>query len=560
VAADDIKKFSRIHAARPEGHSATEKQRLLQALALELMKAQTTILNDSSGYIYERLERAAGARIQVPAFLQQVEDLTGLLVRRKGEPYEFAHKSFQEYLAAVEIKEARLVDLLFDELADPWWEGTVRFYATQAEDASALLTKLLGVGTVSTLALAHECLQEGAKVCPEVRQAVESQVDGGLEFKGTEFRKLAGEVKLTGRLKRMIRLDDDRHIDLGYITCGEYQLFIDDMHRLRSHYQPDHWASNQFTPDKANQPIVGVRASDALEFCRWLSARYAKMGIRYRLPNLEEADLLEVPNDAVGYWCQTDSCITYGIDPGQRELWKEKVRSALNLDRNHLSPQALDLDPNGYFAPDFDKAVNQVLDRVLDRVISDILAHPLDPEIDHARDHAIAFALGRAIDEDRALGLAARDPRIFARPRDKTRTRDRARTFDRVLDHARVRYLAPTADRTLDDRFNDVASARLSLLVLAALFLLLPADRVGIVARLAMILQRAKMALRHLEYREIPAKLQTRTDSNVEQWQNEVINFYAFLVLVDERQNGNLPAWGSIRILSERVAEPSSAA
>jgi len=205
---------------------AAQKQRVLQVLALGLMEAKTRsfTLDEGSRHIRDRLARVAGPELAGQAFLKQAEDLSGLLVQREVEVYEFAHKSFQEYLAAVEIKAANLADYLLDKLSDPWWEETVRLYAVQANDASSLLGAILSNPTVAGLALAYECLEEGAEVQPDIRQELVNRVEAGLESSDPETAKLAAQVKLAQRLKRLTPLDNRSFIDTGYITCAEYQL------------------------------------------------------------------------------------------------------------------------------------------------------------------------------------------------------------------------------------------------------------------------------------------------------------------------------------------------
>lgn len=101
------------------------------------------------------------------------------------------------------------------------------------------------------------------------------------------------------------RIDENTYIDDTLVTCAEYQLFIDEMREQGKYYQPDHWTSYQFSAGQALEAILGVRYSDAENFCEWLNKREVKTW-RYRLPNQREGNnhlirFLGVKTS--GYWC-----------------------------------------------------------------------------------------------------------------------------------------------------------------------------------------------------------------------------------------------------------------
>jgi predicted NACHT family NTPase len=56
--------------------------------------------------------------------LQQIEQISELLVQREPEEFEFAHLSFQEFLAAKEIVRRRQEDLLVSHFGEDWWNIT----------------------------------------------------------------------------------------------------------------------------------------------------------------------------------------------------------------------------------------------------------------------------------------------------------------------------------------------------------------------------------------------------------------------------------------------------
>jgi len=100
------------------------------------------------------------------------------------------------------------------------------------------------------------------------------------------------------------RIDEDTYIDDTLVTCVEYQLFIDEMREQGKYYQPDHWTSYQFSKGQAKTPILGIRPTDAREFCKWLSD-HERSGWLFRLPKTEEKNIFGLSNhnlDKFAYW------------------------------------------------------------------------------------------------------------------------------------------------------------------------------------------------------------------------------------------------------------------
>jgi len=171
----------------PIALSADQKQSVLQALALAMMRHNTRKFTPAQALalIKAKLARVSTESIEVEVFLQRVKDVSGLFISKEQEGvYEFAHLSFQEYLAAVEIKESNQGKLLIEVMGQPeklsWWAETIRLYAAQT-DVTNLLRAALQKPTVPALTLAYDCLEEGKSVEPSVRQQLEEMLEAGLE-------------------------------------------------------------------------------------------------------------------------------------------------------------------------------------------------------------------------------------------------------------------------------------------------------------------------------------------------------------------------------------------
>lgn len=187
----------------------------------------------------------------------------------------------------------------------------------------AWLLAALEKHTVVSLSIALGCLNEGKSLDPEVRKQLEDLLEDGLGSADSEMMELAAGVRLANRLKSLVRLDEKRHIDQSYITCAEYQLFIDEKRKDGQFFQPDHWTTERFGIDMAKRPITGVRASDAQEFCKWLTQRDRPQEFKYRLPNISEAEEHLTAEKQVGCWCNDGGkYVIVGIESEQL-TWQE---------------------------------------------------------------------------------------------------------------------------------------------------------------------------------------------------------------------------------------------
>lgn len=172
----------------PDSLTASQKQSVLQDLALVLMYLKTRSFKLSpkvDSIIQNRLASVSSNASTSTEFLKEIREVSGLLIAKEEGTYEFAHLSFQEYLASVEIRKSNnLQQLLIKALQDSqqlsWWSETIRLYAAQG-DSSGIIRAAIQASTADALALAFDCLEEGERVDPGVRQELETLLDQGLE-------------------------------------------------------------------------------------------------------------------------------------------------------------------------------------------------------------------------------------------------------------------------------------------------------------------------------------------------------------------------------------------
>ncbi|WP_392530184.1 NACHT domain-containing protein [Nostoc sp. C117] len=168
----------------PDSLTATQKQAVLQVLALRLMQQNTREFKISDGVSLSKdiLVMVAGSGVKPEEFFQQVGDISGLLVEKELGVYEFAHLSFQEYLAAVQIKESNQESLLIANIKESWWAETIRLYAAQSNATNLIRTVLaMPSPSVEAMALAYDCSEEGLSIDSDVRQQLEKRLEADLE-------------------------------------------------------------------------------------------------------------------------------------------------------------------------------------------------------------------------------------------------------------------------------------------------------------------------------------------------------------------------------------------
>jgi hypothetical protein len=270
--------------------SATENKAVLQVLAWHLMQQEKTQFTPEQGeqWIQDILERCRKDRELSPKkFWEEILDIAGLLVEKEVGIYEFSHQTFQEYLAALHIKEQGQEALLLEKLSNDRWQEVICFYAALG-NATNLINAALDNPTPYTLKLANRCKNEAR----DVDQQTLTRLDNGLLTLPLSELALSAEVRLDQRFRRnFMPIDDHRLIDQGYITWGEYQLFLEDQATGQFHSQA---TILRIDPGKLHQPATGIAFEDARWFCAWLVGQanlYTTddTGVYdYRLPTEEE--------------------------------------------------------------------------------------------------------------------------------------------------------------------------------------------------------------------------------------------------------------------------------
>lgn len=325
--------------------STREKQKILQIIAYKMMEEE---LREIKSIHAKELIKMYFKNITITPeqFLESAEG-AGIL-GKLGENYSFAHRSFQEYLAAVHIKDTHQSQHLLRYLSNSWWHETIIVYCAQADPMPIMEACLKGghlAKSAVDLALDLYMEREVQKNVAQVPSKIRERFDQAMILATEDEKDLELQYKIANTLlirrKEGLAPDDEIPVeepvkDSSFITCVEYQLFLDQSgdHTRR----PDHWQHDRFSGGQGLHPVLGVRPSDANAFCKWLSAQESGPW-RYRLPTFEEAKDISVRQVNTGYWID-DSSNDGNTD---RFVWsREELHPSyiLNQDRvNDLSDQ-----------------------------------------------------------------------------------------------------------------------------------------------------------------------------------------------------------------------------
>ncbi|NER99273.1 MAG: NACHT domain-containing protein [Symploca sp. SIO1B1] len=535
--------------------SATQKQSVLQVLALALMQKKTRefALLEGVFLIQGKLAEVAGAA-NSQKFFEQIKDVSGLLVEKELGVYEFAHLSFQEYLAAVQLKETNHEKLLIGNINNPWWAETIRLYASQTNASSLIRTVLaLPSPSVEALALAYDCLEEGLSVYPEVKRQLDERMEADLGKLMTEGFQLAANVLLSRRLKNLVRIEENVEIDLSYITYAEYQLFIDDKRQAGKNRQPDHWQNYRFPPGDAQKPITGIRASDAEEFCEWLTQQQSALGFRYRLPTLEEAEENPATEQQIGCWCNDEGRkVIVGVEATQLQNWhsnltgviilkgvfkrnnlKRNFNFVLNSDFNQVLNRNLNRSLNYVLKRNLKRVLNHNFNRVLNhnfnRVLNEILNNDLNPNLNRNLNQVLNNNLNRDLNYVLSLDFYGKLNRKFNLDLYGKLNRELNRDLNHVL-----------YERIEANEASDFLILYFPLLCLIVIYhVLLVAYKAA--SQNKEVLKQINLS--HQKSETIGRKYQQKIDA--------IYPLYVYLVLQDERLAGRIPAWEGIRIVRE---------
>jgi hypothetical protein len=149
---------------------AADSQAVLRGVALEMVQSNSTWVSWSrlQTLVQQYLGQVTEIPIDSADFVKQMVQVSEILIEREPERYEFAHLSFQSYLAATQVKQLPQGEtLLLQHWTQTWWRETILLYAAQVNPGRLIqLACRLGAEAAT---LAHACLLETTRsVSPDV--------------------------------------------------------------------------------------------------------------------------------------------------------------------------------------------------------------------------------------------------------------------------------------------------------------------------------------------------------------------------------------------------------
>ena len=191
-----------------------ECQQILQKLALYMLQHNYARIPGKE--LSEKLRTHLSSledSVKVEDFLDKVVKVSELLVEREPDEYEFSHLSFQNYLAATEIKQGNKETLLFENWNKSSWEEPILLYASQI-NPSKLIRKLCEIGEPDAVELAYNCFQESPR-------KIDSLVDAELQKLANDLQVLRYKDLENYLKKRNWREADNETYRLMITTVGK---------------------------------------------------------------------------------------------------------------------------------------------------------------------------------------------------------------------------------------------------------------------------------------------------------------------------------------------------
>jgi len=121
------------------------KQFLIRGIAWTLHQNHTSVISHANfDETISLTGNDRGLRIDASAFREEVVDRSELIVTNLDGDYEFKHRAFQDYFAALEISShAGAIDLIVENFLDPWWEQAIFFACGLHPESADFLNKIM---------------------------------------------------------------------------------------------------------------------------------------------------------------------------------------------------------------------------------------------------------------------------------------------------------------------------------------------------------------------------------------------------------------------------------
>jgi hypothetical protein len=271
-------------------------------------------------------------------FIDFVARDSGLLQEVEHGRWDFAHKTFYEYLTAEHWEKPQhspTTKELAGWVEQDWWRVTLLFYSAKSEN-SPVISAALASQSPKALSLAFACLAAGHRIKTEERdKAMECLYKALSKPDDEKTFNLAAQAYSDLRMRETVSatLDGKCLRRETFVTNAEYQLFLHSMEASEQpRLRPPHWKSHRFSGDP-EAPVVGATVAQAKKFAAW-SARNSG-DPKWQLPTLSIGNI-DIPD---GCWVVSSS----RSDTVSRRTWgsRKAQPSAQVLDKTGSIRKAL---------------------------------------------------------------------------------------------------------------------------------------------------------------------------------------------------------------------------
>ncbi|MBU7044956.1 MAG: HEAT repeat domain-containing protein [Theionarchaea archaeon] len=125
-------------------YDAKAKEKLLRKLALKahILEKKTFTRDELVKDVSKYVSKVGIKKEKAEDVLNEIVERNVLLREISMGVYDFLHLSFQEYLAALELRETRDYETLLNYLYEPWWEEVILLFAGFDRDATDFVLQI----------------------------------------------------------------------------------------------------------------------------------------------------------------------------------------------------------------------------------------------------------------------------------------------------------------------------------------------------------------------------------------------------------------------------------
>jgi HEAT repeat protein len=196
-------------------YKADQKEFILKKLAIDNHTHQRRVMKEGTvlSMIHRHAAQIGLEEKEAKRFLEEIWQRSYLLRQIALQEYDFLHLSFQEYFTALELKNREKgMDIIIENITDPWWEEPVLLYAGLSKDAAPLIRRIQEEVPedrfYSQLMLSGKCIADAEFTEPELKDAVVDKLwylngEGEFLLRRNQAREVLSRIKPIRLINRL---------------------------------------------------------------------------------------------------------------------------------------------------------------------------------------------------------------------------------------------------------------------------------------------------------------------------------------------------------------------